>query len=79
VTAGTQKQGFRSPQRSRPATARLDGRVLDLSCLLFGTKTVEERTLPRCPNLSKMTDAVEKGKNELIKFFTYAPVETGIS
>ena len=26
-----------------------------------------------------MTDAVEKGKNELILFFTYAPVETGIS
>jgi hypothetical protein len=30
-------------------------------------------------NRSLVADAVEKGKNELIKFFTCAPVETVIS
>jgi hypothetical protein len=33
----------------------------------------------RGTEMTRWADAVEKGKNELIKFFTCAPVETVIS
>jgi hypothetical protein len=32
-----------------------------------------------CPAQSRLTDAVEKGKNELTEIFLCVPVETGIS
>jgi hypothetical protein len=33
----------------------------------------------RMPQMTRLTDTVEKGKNELTEIFPCAPVETGIS